>query len=203
MLSCLLLLVHNCSAKLCPLFWPLRRHRYVVCAVAENKQLSHKVAAKLEAMETPLDPGTMGYDDMRGIARLRAAFCRMMEATAINGADSSTDVTLDPANLTISSGCGSLVEAVTWCVTEPGDAVIIPSPYYPAFDNDCVVRAACTVVPAETDHALYRLTLEALEDAAAKAAATGKIPKLLILTNPSNPLGTSYSEVEIVEATQW
>jgi 1-aminocyclopropane-1-carboxylate synthase len=127
----------------------------------------------------------------------------MMEATALKGPDPASSVSLDPANMTMSSGCGSLVESVTWCLTEPGDGVIIPSPYYPAFDNDCVVRAACVVVPAETDQALYRLTVQALDAAAAKSVATGHTPKLLILTNPSNPLGVSYSEEELADATKW
>lgn len=173
-----------------------------MCAVAENKQVCHRLAARMEA-EPAVDTSAMSYNDMRGIARMRAAFCGMMEATALAKGGAPATGLLDPTNLSVSSGSGALVEIVTWCTTGPGEGVIIPSPYYPAFDNDCAVRAGCKLFEARTDSALYNITVEALDEAAARAEASGAPPKLLILTNPSNPLGIAFSQAEIVKAVRW
>lgn len=47
---------------------------------------------------------------------------------------------LKPQNLTISSGCGAIINNLIYCLTEPGQGVAIPAPYYPAFDHDIRVR---------------------------------------------------------------
>ena len=43
---------------------------------------------------------------------------------------------LQPRNLTISSGCGAIINNLIYCITEPGEGVALPAPYYPAFDYD-------------------------------------------------------------------
>lgn len=47
---------------------------------------------------------------------------------------------LQPQNLTISSGCGAIINNLIYCITEPGEGVALPTPYYPAFDYDIKVR---------------------------------------------------------------
>jgi 1-aminocyclopropane-1-carboxylate synthase len=48
-------------------------------------------------------------------------------------------VDVDPEHLTALTGCGSVIDLLLHCVANPGDAVLIPAPYYPAFDNDLKV----------------------------------------------------------------
>ena len=36
---------------------------------------------------------------------------------------------------------------------EPGTRVVVPAPYYPAFDSDLFLVAGCVPVPAMTTHA--------------------------------------------------
>jgi 1-aminocyclopropane-1-carboxylate synthase len=50
-------------------------------------------------------------------------------------------VAVDPGHLTVLSGAGSVIDLLLHCIANPGDAVLIPAPYYPAFDNDLKVRA--------------------------------------------------------------
>jgi len=170
--------------------------------MAENRGINEQLAARM-SRETEVPVRALSYDNMRGIQRLREAYCHMMEKSALSVGGKPSDGLLNPDNLSVSAGSGALVELVTWCTASAGDAVIIPSPYYPAFDNDCVVRAGCRIFEARTDAALFRLTSASLDDAAARAEAAGSTPRLLLLTNPSNPLGTVYSEAEMIEAVKW
>ena len=48
-------------------------------------------------------------------------------------------VKLHPDNLTISSGCGAIINNMIYCIAEAGDGIAIPGPYYPAFDYDLKV----------------------------------------------------------------
>lgn len=47
---------------------------------------------------------------------------------------------LHPDNVTVSSGCGAVISNLIYCVTQPGEGIAIPAPYYPAFDFDLTVR---------------------------------------------------------------
>jgi 1-aminocyclopropane-1-carboxylate synthase len=55
-------------------------------------------------------------------------------------APSAAAGTVDPADLCISTGCGAILDNLFLSITAPGDGVLIPAPYYPAFDNDLRVR---------------------------------------------------------------
>jgi len=46
---------------------------------------------------------------------------------------------IDPKNVVIGSGCSSLLGHLFFCLAEPGDAVLIPLPYYAAFEKDMKV----------------------------------------------------------------
>lgn len=50
---------------------------------------------------------------------------------------------MDPEHLTVLAGAGSVIDLLLHCIADPGDAVLIPAPYYPAFDNDLKVFVEC------------------------------------------------------------
>ncbi len=45
-------------------------------------------------------------------------------------------VPLEADKITVLAGCGSVLDLLFFCIASEGDAVGIPAPYYPAFDND-------------------------------------------------------------------
>lgn len=69
--------------------------------------------------------------------------------------------------------------------------MLIPAPYYSAFDNDLRAFGEVVRVPVVLDPSNgWALTPQALDAAAAQAVArTGRPPRALLLTNPHNPLG--------------
>ena len=112
-------------------------------------------------------------------------------------------VKISADQLCISAGCGAILDNLFMCITEPGDAVLIPAPYYPAFDNDLRVRNGAVAVPVCGDDAVSLPTPTQLDEAVEKARADGRAVKAILLTNPSNPLGVIYGEDSLMDAIIW
>ena len=71
-------------------------------------------------------------------------------------------------------------------ITNPGDEVILPTPYY--FNQEMAIRmVGCTPVLVPTD-ALYQLDLQALE------AAISPKTRAIVTVSPNNPTGAVYPE---------
>jgi aspartate/methionine/tyrosine aminotransferase len=80
----------------------------------------------------------------------------------------------DPSQLLLGSGIAFLVERTGLALCEPDDVVLVPEPCYGAFEPDLVACGA-KVVYIDLDHL---------------PPAPPPNAKLLILTNPGNPIGT-------------
>lgn len=77
---------------------------------------------------------------------------------------------MDPEHLTVLTGAGSVIDLLLHCIADPGDAVLIPAPYYPAFDNDlkvclwsvafnacvCAIPSICSGAKEEGAGAMHR-----------------------------------------------
>ncbi|VVA99677.1 unnamed protein product [Arabis nemorensis] len=105
------------------------------------------------------------FQDYHGLPEFRQAVARFMEKTRDN------KVNFDPDQIVMSGGATGAHETVAFCLANPGDGFLVPTPYYPGSNG-------------------FKITVEALE-AAYQTARESNIPvKGLLVTNPSNPLGT-------------
>jgi len=100
-------------------------------------------------------------------------------------------------------GCAGLLNGLFFSIAEAGDAVLIPSPYYAAFESDMKVIAQCVPHQVPMEHPGQGPTMHDLESSWGKAVEKGLKPKILLLTNPNNPLGTVYSKEIIASAVDW
>lgn len=74
-------------------------------------------------------------------------------------------------------------------ITDPGDEIILPVPYY--FNHEmAIVMAGCRPVPVATD-ARYQLRLDAL------AAAITPRTRAIVTVSPNNPTGAVYPEAAL------
>jgi aspartate/methionine/tyrosine aminotransferase len=115
--------------------------------------------------------------------------------------------------LVVAAGCNAVLENMCFTLAEAGDAVLIPTPYYAAFEFDLVARAGLTVEPVQTmqyqqnvaislvDPALYYPTTASLDAAYQRASEKGHAPKILLLSHPMNPLGICYHASTIKNAS--
>jgi len=97
----------------------------------------------------------------------------------------------------IASGASAILELLSFTLCDPGDAILIPTPYYPGFDYDLGLRSEAQLVEVPLDGPGFRLSAACIEDAFANAASRGTRVRAVLLTSPHNPLGHVYDEALI------
>lgn len=132
-----------------------------------------------EAAVQSIRDGQTRYTAVGGIDELKNAVCRTVE----------TDYGLSykPENVLVSCGGKHALYNLFQALLNPGDEVIIPSPYWVSYPDMVELADAKPVIlpcPVEND---FRLLPEDLEK-----AITPKT-RLMILNSPSNPTGKYYS----------
>lgn len=145
-------------------------------------------------------------------------------------------VTFDQNKIVLTAGATSANETLIFCLAEPGEAFLLPTPYYPGyafffllytspvsskpsylvqcklictflilffiilfrFDRDLKWRTGVEIVPIKcTSSNNFQITSTALEEAYQDAQKRNLRVKGVLVTNPSNPLGTTTSRGEL------
>ena len=98
---------------------------------------------------------------------------------------------IDPdTEIVVTCGSTEAMMAAMLTVTNPGDKVVVFSPFYENYGADAILSGAEPIyVPLEPP--LFRFNPEKLED------AFRQHPKALILCNPSNPCGKVFTREEL------
>ncbi|XP_076934603.1 1-aminocyclopropane-1-carboxylate synthase 9-like [Bidens hawaiensis] len=132
------------------------------------------------------------FQDYHGLPSFKNALANFMSEIRGN------NVTFDPSNLVLTAGATSANETLMFCVANPGDTFLVPTPYYPGFDRDLKWRTGAEIIPIHCSSSnSFRITKSALEDAYQQAQKQDYKVKGILVTNPSNPLGTSLSVDEL------
>ena len=136
-----------------------------------------------EAGVRAIRDGHTHYPPAAGLRPLREAIAT--HVTAGGGGPCAPDEVL------VSAGAKQALFQAFFTLFGPGDRVLVPAPYwvsYPAMAR--LARAEPVVVETRAEDG-WKLTAEALEEAAA-AGARG-----LVLNSPSNPTGAMYDDAEL------
>jgi aspartate aminotransferase len=142
-----------------------------------------KAAAKLA-----LDSGKTKYGPAAGEPKLREAIARKLRE--------ENNLPYQAENVIVTNGGKHSLYNLMMALINPGDEVIIPSPYWLSYP-EMVKLASGKPVIVPTDAATgYKITPELL------AAAITPQTKLFILNSPSNPTGMVYSPAEIKALAQ-
>ncbi|PCI31720.1 MAG: aspartate aminotransferase [Alphaproteobacteria bacterium] len=131
--------------------------------------------------------GKTKYTPADGTPEIKKAVCEKFKRD--NGLD------YQPNQITVNNGGKHTIYNAFVATLNPGDEVIIPTPYWVSYP-DMVILAGGTPVFAEaTMEDNFKLKPEVLE-----AAITDKT-KWVILNSPSNPTGAAYSAKEMKRLT--
>jgi len=172
----------------------------IALCVAENKQVAHHLAPKLaSSFATALNnPSAFTYNDMLGLPELREAaaslFTRLFAKNAF---------TVPSEAVVVGSGAAGLLTHLFTLLTPERAGVLIPAPYYAAFENDMKVLANCTPVSCPCTDPYAGPTNEDLDKAFEAAERDGVGVEMLLLTNPNNPLGVCYEGERLRGMIEW
>lgn len=136
-----------------------------------------------EAGIQAIKDGKTKYTAAAGMPNLRESISRRLKR------DHGLEYT--PNQIVVSCGAKHSIFNVLLATINPGDEVIIPSPYWVSYPDQVSMLAGVPVFIETTDKDNFKITVEKLE-----AAITPKT-KMLILGSPSNPTGMIYTEEEL------
>ena len=123
------------------------------------------------------------YTPTAGIAPLREAVCKRLKEDC--------GLSYQPSQIVVASGAKSALYAALQVLTNPGDEIILPAPYWVSYYELIQMVGAVPVIVETTEATGFKITAQALE-----AAVTEKT-KALVLNNPSNPTGAVYTKQEL------
>ncbi len=123
------------------------------------------------------------YDLVPGLAILREEICKKMKE--------ENKCNYTPDEIVVSSGAKNSISNALLAITNYGDEIILPKPYWVSYPETVKLLGA---VPAFLDTKKvngFKVTKEELEE-----AITPKT-KAIVISNPSNPTGSVYTKSEL------
>ena len=94
----------------------------------------------------------------------------------------------DKSQILISCGAKHSLYNIAEALFDPGDEVIIPSPYWVSYPDQVLLNDALPVIVETTEAEGFKLSAKKLEQAVTKKT------KALVLNSPSNPTGLAYDK---------
>src|SRR5438034_1140574 len=127
--------------------------------------------------------GQTKYTEVGGIPELRAAVCAKLKR------DQGLDYT--PAEILVSCGAKHTLYNIATALLNPGDEVVVPSPFWVSYPEQARLLDAVPV-PVETREA----SGFDLDPARVRDAITPRT-KLIVLNSPNNPTGAVFSRAAL------
>jgi aspartate aminotransferase len=135
--------------------------------------------AAVQAMQR----GQTKYTEVGGVPELRAAICAKLKRD--NGLD------YEPADVLVSVGAKHTLFNLVMALINPGDEVLVPSPYWVSYPEQVRLLGGVPVDVATHESTGFDL------DPAALAAAVTPRTKLVVLNSPNNPTGAVFSRAAL------
>ncbi|QIP11987.1 pyridoxal phosphate-dependent aminotransferase [Spirosoma aureum] len=136
-----------------------------------------------EAAKKAIDDGFHGYSPVAGYPDLRKAIADKFKR--------DNNIDWKPENIVVSTGAKHSLANVIQVLINPGDEVIIFSPYWVSYSEMVKLAEGKAVVVDGSFENNFKVTPEQFE-----AAITDRT-KIVMYASPNNPTGSIYSEAEL------
>ena len=136
-----------------------------------------------DAAKRALDENYTRYSPVPGYPELRKAICDKLK--------NENNLDYDISQIVVSTGAKQSLSNVILTLINPGDEVIIPTPYWVSYSEMVILAEGKSVFIDTTIESDFKITPEQLE-----AAITPK-SKLFMFSSPCNPTGSVYSKDEL------
>lgn len=206
---------------------------YIALCTAENKLIQEILASRLMHQSTAItafsDSSSYCYGSFLGLPSAREAaayflqkrFLMRPQHTGMHRVDSMTvpltslsrcesgcrfshDASfINPEHIALGAGVNSLISQMLYILAQPGDVVLIPAPFYATFEYDARTIAGCVIYPVYMNDPIVGPTKTDLDHVASVVENHGKRVRVLLLTNPNDPLGVIYKPSVMRDAVKW
>lgn len=143
------------------------------------------ILAAVKAMEE----GKTKYTATSGIIELRKAICEKFSK--------DNNLSYNPSQIVVSTGAKQSLANSFMAILNPGDEVIIPTPYWVSYPELVQLADGKPVIIETKEENNYKYALEELEE-----AVTDKT-KAILINSPNNPTGTIYSKEELIKLAEF
>ncbi len=106
------------------------------------------------------------------------------------------DLAYEKSQVLISCGAKHSLYNIAEALFDPGDEIIIPSPYWVSYPDQVLLNDATPVIVETTEAEGFKLSAQKLEKAITKKT------KALVLNSPSNPTGLAYDRKTLEEIAE-
>jgi aspartate aminotransferase len=136
-----------------------------------------------EGAKKAIDEGFTFYTPISGFADLRKAISAKFKK------ENNLDYGME--QIVVSTGAKQSIANVVMCTVNPGDEVLVPTPYWVSYSQIILLAGGIPVFLPSTIETDFKVSAEQV-----KAAITPKT-KMFIFSSPCNPTGTVYTKEEL------
>ncbi|KAK6599247.1 ACC synthase [Botrytis cinerea] len=166
--------------------------------IAENRLMHDEIANYINS-NFRVTPKMLTYGDgPTGSFELRAALA------AFWNSNFSPKESVSRYHVTVMGGGSSILDALSYCIAEKDEAILVAQPFYVGFVGDFEDRARVKVAPVPIGSLEDVTTMTGVkkhEEALIASREKGIKIRGLMLCNPHNPLGRCYAP-EVLEADE-
>ena len=137
----------------------------------------------IEAAKKAMDDGFTKYTPVSGLPELRDAICAKLKR--------DNNLTYEHENIIVSTGAKQSLANAVLSIVNPGDEVLIPTPYWVTYSALVDLAEGTAVYIKAGSDQQYKITPEQLEE-----AITPKT-RLFMFSSPCNPSGAVYTSEEL------
>ncbi len=128
------------------------------------------------------------YDKVPGLVELRREICRKLREE--NGVEYDID------QIVVTNGAKQCITNTCLTLLNPGDEVLIPAPYWVSYPEIVKICGGVPVFVETKRENDFKLTAEEIREYATEKT------KMIVLCNPSNPLGTVHTRDELTSIAE-